>query len=191
MQVTDWRANWARSRAEPCDAERLRRALHWATFTVHTMVLTAERDYAHWASTGTLRSRSLGNMRTRALADVDAFCDRLQWRTFERLTVRDKIQTICNSVHGLGYAKVAFALTCAGLADIACLDVHALRRMLGRSTPRRWANAGQYLDDVRQAFGCVRGSGKRQWTAYEQWVPAFARSQHAGVFSIMIGGYGA
>ena len=182
-----WRDNWTRARATPGDRERLRRALSWAVFTVHAQVAESERSFAFYATTGALRTRCLIDRRTRALASVDAFCDGLRWRTFARLSIAGKIDAIVNGVYGLGYAKATFALTFAGFADVACLDVHAIRRGLGQERAS-WRSAGAYLNDVRRAFGCVRGSGFRQWCAYEQWVPAFARSQHAGVFEIVING---
>ena len=182
-----WRVNWATVRASTCDRERLRWALKWAVFTVHSSVAEAERSFRFYATTGALRTRCLENRRTRALAEVDAFCDTLRWRTFRRASVAAKLDSIVAGVYGIGYAKATFALTFAGVIDVACLDVHAIRRALGRERVQ-WRNARAYLVDVRRAFGIVRGSGRRQWAAYEQWVPAFARSQHAGVFEIIING---
>jgi len=179
-----WRENWARVRAEPCDIERLRLSLQWAVFTVHSQVAESEKSFRFYATTGALRTACLADRRTRALESVDAFCRALRWRTFARASTAAKIDQIVRAVYGLGYAKATFALTFAGLIDVACMDVHAIRRGLGQERAQ-WRDARAYLADVRRAFGCVRGSGRRQWAAYEQWVPAFARSQHASIFEIV------
>ena len=180
-----WHKNWARVRVEPCDRARLRRALQWAVFTVHSSVIEAERSFAFYDATGTFRTPCLQAARARALSDVDAFCDALHWRTFSRASRAAKLEAIVKAVCGLSYAKAAFGLTIAGMVDLACLDVHALRRALGVET-RQWRTPEAYLRDVGVAFGGVRGSGKRQWSRYEQWVPAFRRTQHETVFDILL-----
>lgn len=116
--------------------------------------------------------------------DVETFCAGLDFERFMRWPLGRRIEAVVKAVYGLGYAKTAFALTCAGYADIPCLDVWALRKRLGVER-RAWRNARAYLVDCAVAFG-PRGGGYRHWEFYYHLDNgagrAFRRTSHAPVF---------
>lgn len=180
--VAEWQRYYAEVRTLPPSKERLRRALIWGILTVHTPVKLSEDDFDRYISTGTM-SGYLRERRARAIADVNTFVDGLNLTAFLRLPMARKLERIVGAVYGLGYAKTAFALTCAGIGDLPCLDVHALRSQLGRET-RTWRKADAYLADCRATFG-VRGAPK-QWAFYYRLSNgagrAFRRTSHRVVF---------
>ena len=155
----------------------------WGVFTVHCGVLASERDFDHYMRTGTLRNPMMATRRWRAIGDVNAFVGALDFERWLRRPLGRRIQSIVDNVHGLGYAKTAFALTCGGFADVPCLDVWALRVKLGVET-RAWRNVRAYLNDCNLAF---KGSARNQWAFY--WHlnngagRAFRRTSHAPVFA--------
>src|SRR6266498_830105 len=146
MRRANWKGYLRDVRALEPDRERLRRALIWGVFTVYCSVAASERDFDHFMRTGTFRNRQLATRRWRAIGDVNAYVAGLDFDKWVRRSTARKIQGIVNNVHGLGYAKASFALTCGGFADVPCLDVWALRVRLGVEK-RAWRNVEAYLRD--------------------------------------------
>lgn len=164
--------------------ERLRAGLCWAVCTVHSSVRISEREFEAYWYHGRL-PRSLPTMRTRALADVERFMNRLDFQHFLSLSLSSQLTSIVQSVHGLSYAKAAFALDCSRVANVACLDVWMVRTRLHLDRAPNWRNAEHYLDLVEQAFGCREGSGTLQWKAFMELPTAFRSTNHEVVFRAM------
>src|SRR5438034_3987263 len=91
------RANWKRYLAdvrvlEP-DRERLRRALIWGVFTVHSGVAASERDFDHYMRNGTFRNRQLTTRRWRAIGDINAYIEALDFKAWLRRPLGKRIQS--------------------------------------------------------------------------------------------------
>jgi len=182
--MTDWRDYKRELGEREPSLDRLRIALNWAVCTVHSQVATSEREFERYHYDGILPA-TLPKMRHRALADIRAFCDALDWEKFRRASLARQLDAIVGRVHGLGYAKVAFAPDFALLHDVACIDIWMARQRLGLPRAPNWKNAKHYLSVVRQAFGKIEGSGREQWAHYQRVNRAFRRSNHAVVFQAM------
>lgn len=155
-----------RRQVQPSE-QTLRTALQWAVCTIHSQVLISEREFARYYYWGIL-PRTLPKLRHRALADIQNLP--LNYSQFRRLSIERKLNYLVSSIHGLGYAKAAFALACSREADIGCLDSHmAQRHGLVSPTGRvrsTWYSARQYLSDCSKAWGDWRYSGRKQWREY-------------------------
>lgn len=173
-----WRQYLRDARALDLTRERLYRGLVWAICHVHNQVSTGESEYVRWVDHGILPS-TLPRVRHRAIRDAHTYSQVVDLHTFARWSTERKIDDIVRHVHGLSYAKATFALTCLGVIDVACIDVH-LGRKYGVKTS--WSNARRYLDTVKAIYGRVHGSGRKQWNDYWHTVRAFRRTSHAPFF---------
>ena len=175
----DYERYLAAVRERPLERETLFRGLVWAICHVHNQVVTGEREYLRWATTGELPN-TLPLMRHRGIRDAHRFAYTVNLARFQRLPLRGKLEAIVGAIYGLSYAKATFALTCIGQANVACIDVHIGRKYGVRT---QWRNAGAYLASVKQAYGKVHGSGDEQWRDYYRVIKAFRRSNHAPFFA--------
>ena len=182
--MAKWEAYKTALASTPPTRERFRAALCWAVCTVHSSVKISEREFAAYYNGGQL-PRSLPKMKHRALSDVEKWLDTLDFDRYRDLPTAEMLDGIVNNVKGLSYAKAAFALDTAMLANIACLDVWMIRSKLGLDRAPSWRNVDHYLDLVQQAFGKVDGSGSLQWKEYYRINRAFRSTSHAVVFAAM------
>lgn len=181
--VAQWETYWQAARETPGDKERLRRSLIWGICHIHTGVKAAENEFERYINTGQ-RPRIWPTIKGRAIDDIDAYVAGLDFDRWLALPVKARLEDIVRHVHGLGYVKAAFGLTSGGFADIACIDTHIGKHRLGYAgRVPTYRTVDRYLEDVKRAYGKVRGSGKAQWTDYARLVPAFARDGHRVFFA--------
>lgn len=166
------------ARAIPLE-HKLLAGLVWAICTVHCQVSASETEFTRYWNLGEL-PKTLPQMRHKAISSARRFCDNVSYQRFARLSVENKLETIVSNVHGLSYAKAAFALASVGDANLGCIDVLIAReRGVGRRT---WTSAKDYLATLSLLYGKWQGSGDKQWNEYWRLNKAFRRSNHACVF---------